>query len=364
MIEAAGLTWSVVESVPVHEEIKQGKPTRDKHIANYKQSIRNLAACGIKKLCYNFMPIIDWTRTDLEYDWFDGSRALAFDIDDFVAFELHMLKRPGAAEQYSDELKASATKRFEEMPEAKRSAIERCIIAGLPGRMVEAYTLPQFQAQLDAYASIDAAGLRANLVHFLKKVVPTAAEVGVYMAIHPDDPPMSLLGLPRVVSTAADVDAILAAVDDVHNGLTFCVGSYASNAMNRVEEMAEAYAGRTHFVHLRNVRRLDGRGSFVESDHLDGEVDMFRVVRTFLRERRRRAAEGWAESSLPFRPDHGHQMLDDLGGKKTNPGYSAIGRLRGLAELRGLEEGIVRSEGEGQALAAAPTRASKRGRAA
>jgi len=184
------------------------------------------------------------------------------------------------------------------------------------------------------------------------------------MAIHPDDPPMSLLGLPRVVSTAADVDAILAAVDDVHNGLTFCVGSYASNAVNRVEEMAEAYAGRTHFVHLRNVRRLDGRGSFVESDHLDGEVDMFRVVRTFLRERRRRAAEGWAESSLPFRPDHGHQMLDDLGGKKTNPGYSAIGRLRGLAELRGLEEGIVRSEGEGQALAAAPTRASKRGRAA
>jgi len=343
-IEGAGLRWSVVESVPVHEAIKQGAAAREPYVANYQQTIRNLAACGITKLCYNFMPIIDWTRTDLEYAWPDGSRALAFDMVDFVAFELHLLQREGAWHEYPEELKARASARFEEMSAEKRDAITKCIIAGLPGRMVEAYTLDEFKKQLSAYANIDADTLRANLVHFLRAIVPVAAEVGVYLAIHPDDPPMPLLGLPRVVSTASDVQHILRAVDDVHNGLTFCVGSYASSARNDVEAMAEEFAGRTHFLHLRNVRRLDASGSFVEADHLDGEVDMFRVLRCFLHERRRRAAEGWADSALPFRPDHGHQMLDDLKGKRTNPGYSAIGRLRGLAELRGLEEGIVRSE--------------------
>eukprot|EP00322_Chrysochromulina_rotalis_P014638 CAMPEP_0115856248 /NCGR_PEP_ID=MMETSP0287-20121206/14953_1 /TAXON_ID=412157 /ORGANISM="Chrysochromulina rotalis, Strain UIO044" /LENGTH=418 /DNA_ID=CAMNT_0003310413 /DNA_START=22 /DNA_END=1278 /DNA_ORIENTATION=+ len=355
-IEAEGLRWSVVESVPVHEAIKQGARDRDKYIEAYKQSVRNLGACGLNILCYNFMPVIDWTRTDLEYEWQDGSRALAFDADDFAAFELHILKRPGASSQYDDDAQRRAAARYEKMSATAREALERTVIAGLPGKMTHAYTLEAFQKALDAYKGIDADGLRANLAYFLKAVVPIAEVAGVYMAIHPDDPPRPLLGLPRVVSTDADVCALLAAAPSAHNGLTFCVGSYGSAAVNDVEAMAVKHAQRVYFVHLRNVKR-HGEG-FVESDHLDGEIDMYDIVRTFTREaaRRRAASEPEATCHLPFRPDHGHKMLDDLAdGKKTNPGYTAIGRLRGLAELRGLQQAIVRAEADVQ-KAVAPKR--------
>lgn len=377
MIVAAGMRWSVVESIPVHEEIKSGGARRDTYIANYKQSITNLGACGVTKLCYNFMPVIDWTRTDLERAWPDGSKALAFDFLDFAAFELHILCRPGAEADYDGAQRAEAARRFEAMDDAARLRLQHNIIAGLPGKMVEAYTLAAFQKALDAYGKIGPAELRGNLAYFLRAVVPSAAAAKVLMAIHPDDPPQPLLGLPRVVSTADDVQApphdrmrlalapqrallcpacaallycaalrcaqaLLDAVDDTHNGITFCVGSYGSNQQNNVEAMAERFAKRTHFLHFRNVIK-DGP-SFVESDHLDGDVDMFSIMSTFLKERARRVAEGWEDADLPFRPDHGHQMIDDLNGKKTNPGYTCIGRLRGLAELRGLEEGIVRSQ--------------------
>lgn len=342
-ITAAGLRWSVVESVPVHEEIKRGGPQKDVFINNYKQTLANLGECGIHKLCYNFMPVIDWTRTDLERAWPDGSRALAFDATDFAAFELHILKRPGAEADFDEDMRGRAARRFELMDAEARLTLQHNIIAGLPGKMVEAYTLSDFQAALDAYANLKPADLRANLAYFLRAVIPAAAAANVLMAIHPDDPPTPLLGLPRVVSTADDVQALLDAVDDRHNGLTFCVGSFGSNTINKVEEMAERFASRTHFLHFRNVIK-DGE-SFVESDHLDGDVDMFSIFSTFLRERARRVADGWSDSELPFRPDHGHKMLDDLApGKPTNPGYTAIGRLRGLAELRGLQEGIVRSQ--------------------
>lgn len=347
MIEAAGLTWSVVESIPVHESIKQGvEPERARLIENYRQSITNLGKCGITRLCYNFMPVMDWTRTDLDLEWADGSRALAFDLTAFAAFELHILQRPGAEQSYNAATRARAAERFAAMDEAERALLSQTLTAGMPGRMVEALNLEQFRQALDAYAHIDADGLRANLRYFLQAVVPSAEAAGVYMAIHPDDPPMPLLGLPRVVSTDADVQYVLDSHASVHNGLTFCVGSYASNPDNQVEAMAAKHASRTHFVHLRNVQRLDGGGSFVESDHLDGEVDMFTVVRTFAREAARRQATGYAGGgTLPFRPDHGHKMLDDLDASKaTNPGYTAIGRLRGLAELRGLQEAILRYE--------------------
>ena len=285
LIEASGLRWSVVESVPVHESIKQGRePERTTFIEHYKTTIGNLGACGITTLCYNFMPVIDWTRTDLEFEWADGSKALAFDICTFAAFEIHILKRPGAEFNYSESTRARAAQRFAGMDEAERSLLSRTVTAGMPGRMVDALNLDQFRTALAAYADIDGDKARANLRHFLQSVVPAAARAGVYMAIHPDDPPMPLLGLPRVVCTDADIEYVLASVEGAaaaHNGLTFCVGSYASNKANQVETMAAKHVQRTHFVHLRNVKRTDADGSFVESDHLDGEVDMFSVVRIF-----------------------------------------------------------------------------------
>lgn len=344
-IEAAGLTWAVVESVPVHECIKLGLPEREAAIAAYQATVRNLGACGLRHLCYNFMPVLDWTRTDLERVWSDGSRALAFDIDEFAAFELYVLKRDGAEADYPEAVRQRAAARFEAMSEAERATLQSTILAGLPGRMVGAYSIDKFKEALEAYRSISAEQLRENLCYFLRAVVPVAEEAGVYMAIHPDDPPRPLLGLPRVVSTREDVAQLLGAVDSVHNGLTFCVGSYGSNVANDVEAMAVEFAARVHFLHLRNVRKDGDDGSFTESDHLTGDVDVYSVVRTFILERERRIKAGWADCTIPFRPDHGHRMLDDLSvaGKRTNPGYSAIGRLRGLAELRGLQEGIVRS---------------------
>ncbi|WP_413528917.1 mannonate dehydratase [Rahnella inusitata] len=336
-LAAKGLTWSVVESIPVHEEIKTRSGNVEQHIANYQQSIRNLAACGIDTVCYNFMPVLDWTRTDLGYLLPDGSRALRFDHIAFAAFELHLLQREGAKADYSAEEQKLAAEYFAAMTQDEKNTLVANIIAGLPGAE-EGYTLEQFRARLATYDGIDKAKLRENMAHFLRSIVPVAEQCGLSLAVHPDDPPRPILGLPRIVSTLEDMQWLKDTVDSIHNGFCFCTGSYGVREDNDLVKMMTTFADRVHFIHLRATQREEVPGSFHEADHLDGDVDMVAVIKAILTEEQTRRKAGNLRA-IPMRPDHGHQMLDDLN-KKTNPGYSAIGRLRGLAELRGVERAL------------------------
>lgn len=341
MIEAdrsLGLRWSVVESLPIHERVKLGEGDLSEIFGNYRQSMRNLAGAGIKTICYNFMPILDWTRTDLAWPLPGGGNALKFDAVKYCAFDCFMLTRPGAEVDHSRELIDRALAWFKSSTESDRDNLLSTINAGLPGAY-DRYDVNGFRQMLDRYRGVGHAGLRQNLKRFLNEVVPSAEEYGIRMCIHPDDPPRPMFGLARIVSSREDLQFIVDAVPSGANGITFCTGSLGAGAHNNVPELAETFAKHIHFAHLRNVAK-EADGSFMEADHLGGDTDMVAVVRTLLREERRRRDSGDPNWQIPFRPDHGHELLDDIG-KKSFPGYSAIGRLKGLAEIRGVMSALI-----------------------
>ena len=337
-IENAGLSWDVVESLPVHEKIKTRTGDFEQIIENYKRSMKNLAACGVYVICYNFMPILDWTRTRLDMPLEDGSLALEFNASELRVFDLFILKREGAEKDYTTKEIEEANNKFKNLEQSDIERISDNMLKGLPGSE-EGYSMEEFKAMLDTYTGIDADQLRSHLVQFLEEIIPLAEELGIRMCIHPDDPPFTLLGLPRVVSTQEDYQYIFDQVPSLSNGITFCTGSLGVRADNDLPAIFDAFADRVHFLHLRSTKR-NAEGNFYEADHLTGDVDMFEIITRVIKEQRRRHVQKREDASIPMRPDHGHQMLDDLVKPKINPGYSAIGRLRGLAELRGLEWGI------------------------
>jgi mannonate dehydratase len=334
LIETAGMTWTVVESLPVSDDIKRQSGDYLRHIENYKASLRNLAAEGIKVVTYNFMPVLDWLRTDVYYPKGDGSTMLYFNRLDYLVFDLYLLGRPGAEKEYTQEQVDRAKQRYESMSEAQRQHLFGNMMLGLPGSD-DSFTAAQVLTELEKYKGIDTAKLKEHLFYFLKQVVPVAAEAGLKMAIHPDDPPYPVLGLPRIMSTEQDAADLLEAVPSPANGLCFCTGSFGARKDNNVPAMLKRFGDSVHFLHIRNTKR-DEEGNFYEADHLGGDTDMYEVINEVLMIQQRRGL------SLPMRPDHGHQMLDDLK-KKTYPGYSAIGRLKGLAEIRGVEYALHRA---------------------
>ncbi len=334
--DQAPLYWTVVESIPVHEDIKLGRPGHEKYIEAWAQSMENLAKCGIKTICYNFMPVIDWTRTDLNYKLPSGAYALRFDQQKFAAFDLFILNRENAETEYSDIEIADAKRVFNEMSEEEKTELTNNIIAGLPGKMTDSYGLDDFKAMLDNYRHIDKKALRQNLFSFLEKVLPRAEACGVNLAIHPDDPPRDMLGLPRIICTADDLDILFEAQPSPSNGITLCVGTYSSRPDNDLPAMARQFGPRIHFSHLRGVSRdPEEQRSFYEASHLDSDIDMVAVIKELLSEEVRREKNGQKGNDIFIRPDHGFQMMDDIG-KQVNPGYSTIGRMKGLAEVRGV----------------------------
>jgi mannonate dehydratase len=337
-IAAAGLTWSVVESVPVSEDIKTRSGDWRAHLQAYAQTIRNLGACDVRTICFNFMPVIDWTRTDLAYRLPDGSLSLRFDATEFAAFDLFILRRQNAEAEYTAERIAQAKAAYDAMDQQAQDKLTKTIIAGLPGAE-ESYTLDMLRGALGRYRGMSKDELRSQVGEFLDAVVPAAEESGARLGIHPDDPPRSLLGLPRIVSTADDARWVLGRVDSPANGLTFCTGCYGARPDNNLVAMAREFAARIHFLHLRSTRREADPETFYEAAHLEGDVDMVGVIKEVVLEERKRVNDGRADAAIPMRPDHGHQMLDDIG-KRVNPGYSAIGRLKGLAELRGVARAV------------------------
>lgn len=336
----SGLKWDVVESLPVSEDIKKQQGDWRDHINAYKESLRNLAAAGIEIICYNFMPVLDWTRTDLAWRRPSGATCMRFDLTDFAAFDLHILARPGAEKDFDEHLRDAAAKRFSEMNDARRAELAKNVVFGLPGA-AENFSLEDVRLHISEYAKIGEAQLRQNLVDFLSEVTPVAEELGLRLCCHPDDPPVPLLGLPRIMSTEADYAAVMQAVDRLANGITLCSGSLGARPDNDLPGLMERLGDRVHFLHLRNVKREtpEIRGSFFEDEHLAGDTDMVALVAACLREEARRKSEGRADWSIPFRPDHGQDILDDLG-RKAQPGYPSIGRLKGLAELRGVIAGL------------------------